>query len=203
MRLCVSDAVARQSGQTGSVATGRDRGLLFLDVDGTVLPHDAADPVAGERDWAAWQQPTNPALSRISRAVGTRLLALGCELARASGWAEDANLVIAPILGLPPLPVVSLPEYPEGDYYHDGLHWKTRALVSAPLVVHPSGSMTRSGITTGSGFAATIPAGPCCIGSMVCPGCWIPILPPSANGWTHRDAGDYDRICSDVVRGWE
>lgn len=106
-----------------------DRVLLFLDVDGTVLPRDAADSVAGERDWAAWQRATNTALSRISGVLGARLLALGCELAWATGWAEDANLVIAPILGLPPLPVVSLPEYPEGDYYPDGLHWKTRALV--------------------------------------------------------------------------
>ncbi|WP_245714130.1 hypothetical protein [Nocardia vaccinii] len=115
--------------QTGFVATGVDRALLFLDVDGTVLPYDAVDELAGEVDWSIWQQPINPALSRVSGALGERLLALGCELIWATGWAEDANLVIAPILGLPHLPVVTLPEYPEGDYFPDGLHWKTRALV--------------------------------------------------------------------------
>lgn len=47
----------------------------------------------------------------------------------ATGWAEDANRVIAPLIGLPELAVVQLPEYPEGDYYADGLHWKTRTLV--------------------------------------------------------------------------
>ena len=108
---------------------GANRALLFLDVDGTVLPYSTVDSAAGQPDWTEWQQPTNPALSQVSRVVGERLLALGCELLWATGWAEDANLVIAPILGLPQLPVAQLPEYPEGDYYSDGLHWKTRTLV--------------------------------------------------------------------------
>ncbi len=47
----------------------------------------------------------------------------------ATGWREDANRVFTPILGLPQLPVVALPEYPDGDYFEDELHWKTPALV--------------------------------------------------------------------------
>ena len=72
---------------------GANRALLFLDVDGTVLPYSAADSAAGQPDWTEWQQPTNPALSRVSRVVGERLLALGCELLWAAGrpfiWIDD------------------------------------------------------------------------------------------------------------------
>lgn len=111
------------------VTVDSTRPILFLDVDGTLLPDDAADSAAGDRDWSAWQQPTNPILSGLTRNLGDRLLALGCELMWATGWREDANRVLAPILGLPQLPVVALPEYPDGDYFEDELHWKTRALV--------------------------------------------------------------------------
>ncbi|WP_068015721.1 HAD domain-containing protein [Nocardia mexicana] len=105
-----------------------NRPLLFLDVDGTLLPHDAA--AGSDVDWAGWQQPSNPALAGLTRSLGDRLLALGCELMWATGWGDDANRIIGPILGLPQLPVVALPEYPGSDYYADELHWKTRTLVS-------------------------------------------------------------------------
>jgi hypothetical protein len=103
--------------------------LLFLDVDGTLIPYDVPNSPVGQGDWENWQHPANPGLSTVNRRLGERLLGLGCELTWATGWAEDANRVIAPLIGLPELPVVQLPEYPEGDYYTDGLHWKTRTLV--------------------------------------------------------------------------
>ncbi len=108
---------------------GSSRPLLFLDVDGTLLPCGTAGSPVREVDWSTWQQPSNPLLSRLTRSLGDRLLALGCELMWATGWGVDANRVLAPILGLPQLPVVALPEYPVGDYYDDELHWKTRTLV--------------------------------------------------------------------------
>jgi hypothetical protein len=43
---------------------------------------------------------------------------------------DDANEVIAPLLGLPHLPVADLPDVPEEDQA-GLLHWKTRALVEA------------------------------------------------------------------------
>ncbi len=109
--------------------TRDSRPLLFLDVDGTLLPKNTDVSSAHEVDWVAWQQPSNPLLSSLTRRLGDRLLTLGCELVWATGWGEDANRVIAPLLGLPQLPVVLLPDYPDGDYYDDELHWKTRTLV--------------------------------------------------------------------------
>jgi hypothetical protein len=41
---------------------------------------------------------------------------------------DDANEVIAPLLGLPRLPVADLPDY-SGDLGDDRLQWKTKALV--------------------------------------------------------------------------
>jgi hypothetical protein len=44
---------------------------------------------------------------------------------------EEANECIAPLLGLPTLPVLTWPDFPEDD--HDariGLHWKTRGILA-------------------------------------------------------------------------
>ena len=105
-----------------------ERPLLFLDVDGTLLPTAGAPPAAN-RDWDAWQSYGNPQLARIDRAHGPRLLALPCDLVWATAWMHDANEVIAPLLGIEPLPVADLPEAPDEDPVNT-LHWKTEALVT-------------------------------------------------------------------------
>ncbi|MDX3640447.1 HAD domain-containing protein [Streptomyces sp. MB09-02B] len=104
------------------------RPLLFLDVDGTLLPYGGARLPAAAEEWVAWQHTSNPQLAKIDRAHGLRLLRLTCEPMWATAWMDDANEVIAPLLGLPRWPVVDLPEAPEEDRA-DLLHWKTRALV--------------------------------------------------------------------------
>lgn len=50
----------------------------------------------------------------------------------ATTWMADANEVLAPRLGLPPLPVVDFPEPSEVDDLdvRAGRHWKTRTLVA-------------------------------------------------------------------------
>ncbi|MGO4649914.1 HAD domain-containing protein [Nocardia sp. 2YAB30] len=102
------------------------RPLLFLDVDGPLLPF-GADPrpelQSLGRDWR---------LARLSPKVGLELAALACELVWATTWEEEANTEIAPRIGLPPLPVVAWPDFcdepqPEDRWF--GLHWKTRALL--------------------------------------------------------------------------
>ena len=102
--------------------------LAFLDVDGTLLPYAGAKLPSTPEGWDAWQDPSNPQLARIDRGHGPRLLALPCALMWATAWRDDADRVIAPLLGLPKLPVAELPDVP--DVFEPGvLNWKTRALV--------------------------------------------------------------------------
>ncbi|MEY9845593.1 hypothetical protein ABH940_002671 [Streptacidiphilus sp. BW17] len=112
---------------TGSV----ERPLLFLDVDGPLIPFGAV----GHPTYPTNNEPagsaSNPLLARINPGLGPRLSALPCELVWATTWMSDANECIAPHLGLPELPVVIWPEPSENDQRDEraGLHWKTRALV--------------------------------------------------------------------------
>ncbi|MBB4907830.1 HAD domain-containing protein [Actinophytocola algeriensis] len=99
------------------------RPLLFIDVDGTLLPFGGAVHT--------FCDDPNPLLARLDPAHGPRLAALPCELVWATTWMADANDVLAPRLGLPLLPVVDWPEPSDMDEQDEraGLHWKTRALV--------------------------------------------------------------------------
>ncbi|MEV6107487.1 hypothetical protein AB0M28_22685 [Streptomyces sp. NPDC051940] len=98
------------------------RPILFLDVDGPLIPFgaDGGYPVYPP------EPAGNPLLARLDPALGPRLLALGCSLVWATTWQHDANVWISPRLGLPSLPVVDWPDLAEPPH---GLHWKTPALV--------------------------------------------------------------------------
>lgn len=101
-----------------------DRPLLFLDVDGPLIPFGVAmPPTAAEPPL----DDAHPLLSRLDPEHGRLLAALPCELVWATTWMADANEVIAPRLGLPQLPVVDWPDEDEPD---DRVHWKTRGLVA-------------------------------------------------------------------------
>jgi len=105
--------------------------LLFLDVDGTLIPYDGSMLAESADVWAGQQEQANPNpnLGRINVALGPRLLALPAELRWATGWMHEANDVISPLLGLPQLPVVALaePQTAVGEWYQ--LNWKTETLV--------------------------------------------------------------------------
>jgi hypothetical protein len=107
--------------------------VLFLDVDGTLIPfqrrvgHDRSTMIA---DGAGPSTPTaNPLLSRLDPAHGPRLVALGCQLVWATSWTDEANEEISPRLGLPMLPVVPWSDGAQ-DAVTGRLHWKTRELVT-------------------------------------------------------------------------
>ncbi|MFJ8633795.1 HAD domain-containing protein [Streptomyces sp. NPDC093568] len=109
--------------------------LLFLDVDGTLIPFGAERPYPVYEPPAALPgPPAHPLLTRVDPALGTRLrrlAALGCELVWATTWMDDANTVLAPWLGLPPLPLVDWPdEGAEPALGPRARHWKTRPLVA-------------------------------------------------------------------------
>lgn len=109
------------------------RPLLFLDVDGPLIPFGAAP-----QQYPTYpaisppQAETNPLLARINPDHGTRLMTLPCELVWATTWMDDANECIAPRIGLPQLAIVTWPDAPETEQQdeRDGLHWKTRTLVT-------------------------------------------------------------------------
>jgi hypothetical protein len=94
--------------------------LVFLDVDGPLIPFGAPD---GYPAYTSVREG-NPLLVRIDPALGPRLAALPGELVWATTWVDVANEVVAPLLGLPPLPVVT---WADGSI-DEGLHWKTRQL---------------------------------------------------------------------------
>lgn len=101
--------------------------MVFLDVDGAVLPLGAGSGAVHVEDPVGWRSRSNPQLSRVDRGLGAGLLRLGCELVWAAAWGEDANEVIVPVLALPRLAVVDFdePDLP----VPAALHWKTASLV--------------------------------------------------------------------------
>jgi hypothetical protein len=103
------------------------RPLLFLDVDGPLLPFGDGP----QRQPSGSGQTAH--LARLDPQVGLRLAALPCDLVWATTWEDQANAEIAPRIGLPRLPVVSWPDPSDEDEREDQwfqLCWKTRTLVA-------------------------------------------------------------------------
>ncbi|MCC9310470.1 hypothetical protein LN042_25945 [Kitasatospora sp. RB6PN24] len=105
------------------------RPLLFLDVDGPLIPFGGDSRAYPSHPDSARVAAAigHPLLARLDPAHGPRLSALPCELVWATTWQGEANECLAPLLGLPVLPVV---EWPDGLPAVPGAHWKTVALVS-------------------------------------------------------------------------
>lgn len=105
-----------------------DRPILFLDVDGPLIPFGA--PAGYPEHLTPGPEGTNPLLARLDPALGPLLSALPCELIWATTWMHEANRSVGPALGLPPSAVLDRPDTADDpiDTWF-GLHWKTRALV--------------------------------------------------------------------------
>ncbi|WP_436773452.1 hypothetical protein [Yinghuangia sp. YIM S09857] len=110
------------------------RPLLFLDVDGPLIPFGRASGAYPTYDMAGVppEVADHPFLPRLDPAHGPQLAGLACDLVWATAWEGEANTYLAPRLGLPQLPVVEWPVASPADdrNLRTGLHWKTRALVA-------------------------------------------------------------------------
>ncbi|WP_093740243.1 MULTISPECIES: HAD domain-containing protein [unclassified Streptomyces] len=106
------------------------RPILFLDVDGPLIPFGATKEQYpnGYPTFSTVEVGANPLLARVDPALGSKLLALPCDLVWATTWESEANECLAPLLGLPQLPVVTWPE-PSEEPEPCALHWKTRTLL--------------------------------------------------------------------------
>jgi hypothetical protein len=107
-----------------------DRPLVFLDVDGPLIPFRARPvrrrPRSRDGYGSSHEASGNPLLDRLDPADGRRLRELGGELVWATTWMAEANEVVSAALGLPELPVVDFPD--ADDEPERGLHWKTTFL---------------------------------------------------------------------------
>ncbi|MGA5136668.1 HAD domain-containing protein [Streptomyces azureus] len=112
------------------MTSAAERPLLFLDVDGPLIPFGSSSghPHSAAADASAPADQGNPLLRRLDPGIGARLLALGCHLVWATTWGDEANEAVAPRIGLPKLPVLEWPEN-GAEKVPRGLHWKTRSLV--------------------------------------------------------------------------
>lgn len=102
--------------------------IVFLDIDGTLLPLGPGDRSRSVDDPQAWRAQSNPQLAKLHRAPGYGLVGLGAELVWATAWGQDANDVVAPALALGHLSVVDF-DQDDDVPVPGGLHWKTAALV--------------------------------------------------------------------------
>jgi hypothetical protein len=95
-----------------SIFTARQP-LLLLDVDGVLIPYAAPGPPAGFLPYTLLGE-----VVWLAPAHGTWLRPF-CDhfqVVWATGWEHDANRLIAPLLGLPPLPVIAFPRDAAGRF---------------------------------------------------------------------------------------
>ncbi|MFC4105164.1 HAD domain-containing protein [Micromonospora zhanjiangensis] len=112
------------------MSVGVARPLIFVDIDGVLIPFRARPAGAGRRSGSGTRNEPdhsgNPLLDRLDPDDGRRLLALRGDLVWASTWTAEANEVVAPRLDLPVLPFVNWPDTDEEP--PPGVHWKTAPL---------------------------------------------------------------------------
>ncbi|MFD0689714.1 HAD domain-containing protein [Actinomadura fibrosa] len=87
------------------------RPILLLDVDGVLNPFGTAECPAGftEHELFTGEEPV-----RLCPAHGEWIKELQevFDVAWATGWNDEANRLLAPLLGIEPLPVVPMPPIP-------------------------------------------------------------------------------------------
>ncbi|MGW4805096.1 hypothetical protein [Kitasatospora sp. NPDC004272] len=110
--------------------------LLYLDVDGPLIPFGGPAGSRPEhlserriREVLGAEAAGHPLLARLDPRCGARIAALPCRPVWATTWEHEANLWVAPLLGLPPLPVIEEPD-DAAEALPPGVHWKAPLLVA-------------------------------------------------------------------------
>jgi hypothetical protein len=108
---------------------GLGRPLLLLDVDGVLIPYAA--PACPPGFLSYWLQDEEMWLS-ARHGDWLRPLCSRMELVWATGWEHEANRLLAPILGLPQLPVIEFARDESGRFTK--LPTIMRVVADRPLV---------------------------------------------------------------------
>jgi hypothetical protein len=87
------------------------RPLLFLDVDGVLNPYGYRHRPPGYTEHMLFPAE-EPVLVNPEHGAWITELASACELIWATAWNQYANLLLAPLLHIDPLPVLSMPAAP-------------------------------------------------------------------------------------------
>ncbi|WP_116247018.1 hypothetical protein [Nocardiopsis sp. FIRDI 009] len=85
------------------------RPLLFIDVDGPLNPYAGSHRAAYRHGYRRWR--ANGFQVLLNHGHGAALAALPYDLVWATTWGHDANVHIAPRIGLPGLPVCEFPDH--------------------------------------------------------------------------------------------
>jgi hypothetical protein len=88
------------------------RPLLFLDVDGVLNTYGPRDAPPGFTEHDLFPEDDEPVRLNLRHGEWISEALSAVDIAWATGWNQEANRLLAPLLGIPPLPVVTMPSSP-------------------------------------------------------------------------------------------
>lgn len=92
------------------------RPLLLLDVDGVLNPYGYSRRPAGYTEHDLFAEDDEPVLVNPEHGIWISELVRVYDVTWATAWNHDANRLLAPLLGITPLPVLAMPSIP----FHPG-----------------------------------------------------------------------------------
>ncbi|WP_433479526.1 HAD domain-containing protein [Spirillospora sp. CA-142024] len=88
------------------------RPLLLLDVDGVLNPYGYSSRPTGFTDHRLFPEDDDPVLVNAEHGIWITELTRVYDVTWATGWNDNANRLLAPLLGIAPLPVLTMPPIP-------------------------------------------------------------------------------------------